>query len=425
MSMKVIFVSVSMVLLGVIAPARAATPQRLAIGQFRGPQAGRIQGAVESGLMARYYVVPDFSVDRAAKHHGVRLSSDDEFAVVGRALEVAGFVSAQVLNKKTSWQVRLQVRRGDTGTPAGSFVLANRRLDRLEDQVAKQAPARVQRLLAQAARRAKLEAAGATAAAAAAESGGAEADVSDTAPEASPDDPAAPPLLEMSVDGRVFTRSFSYVQNLSALPDYRLARSYSAALDATFYPAALAGQLPPVGVTGALEYAPDVKSRAAGSGESEATSVHAYRVGLKYRLGWDTASLTPQVAYGVQTFVTGDPSLAAPDVRYQFVHMGLDGRWSPGTRLSFFGSAAFLYGLSVGRMADPERFPRVTANGAAFEGGAAFAVARAVELRLTVGLRRFGLAMHSRPGDALVAGGAVDQVAWMGLGVAYRPGVSP
>jgi hypothetical protein len=42
-----------------------------------------------------------------------------------------------------------------------------------------------------------------------------------------------------------------------------------------------------------------------------------------------------------------------------------------------------------------------------------------------MGLRQLGLAMHARPGDRWVAGGAVDQLSWLGLGMAYRPRVTP
>jgi hypothetical protein len=401
-----------------LAGAQAA-PARLAIADFRGPHAGRIQGAAESGLMARYHVVPDFSVRRAARQNGVDLESDSDFGVVGRSLEVAGFVSAQVLPKRASWRVRLEVRRGDTGAPLGSFVLADRRLDGLESRIVRQAPAQVQRLLARRDADPVEVAAAEPPEAPATEP----AAVVESAP--APQPPGAP-FAELSLEGRLFTRSFSYAQNLSGLPDYRLARALSAALDLTLYPLALLRRraLPPIGLAAALEYAPGVKSRAAGGEQARETRVHAYRLGMKYRLDWSKVSLAPQVGYGRQTFETG-ATPAAPDVRYQFLWLGADGRVALGTRLSLFGSAAYLHGLSVGGLGATERFPRASAHGAAFELGAGLAVFRGLELRLAAGVRRFGLAMHSRPGDALVAGGAVDQLTWAGLGLAYRPAVSP
>jgi hypothetical protein len=407
-------------------------PERLAVAAFRGPQAGRIQGAVESGLMARYYLVPDFSVERVAKQHGVRLDADSDFGVVGRTLEVTGFVTAQV-QKRANWQVRLQVRRGDTGAPVGNFVLADRRLDGLESQIARRAPARVQRLLARAApdeaavARAPLGrpkgAASASTEPPRLETG---AEPSALAAHAAPEADAGPSAFaELSVEGRMFSRSFSYVQNVSGLPDYRLERALSTALDLTLYPGALVSRaLPALGVVGAVEYAPGVKSRVAGSDQKLATSVHGYRVGVKYRVSWSSISIAPQLAYGAQVFQTADPSPAAPDVQYKLVWAGAEGRWEPGARIALLGSVAYLHALSAGRIGDATRFPRVAAQGAAVEVGAAVALLRGLELRMTLGLRRFGLAMHARPGDTLVAGGAVDEISWVGLGLAYRPGRS-
>ena len=59
-------------------------------------QAQRLQGALEASLLKRYYVVPDFTVAEAARRQGVGLVADDDFAQVGRALQVRGFVSAEV-----------------------------------------------------------------------------------------------------------------------------------------------------------------------------------------------------------------------------------------------------------------------------------------------------------------------------------------
>jgi hypothetical protein len=165
-----------------------------------------------------------------------------------------------------------------------------------------------------------------------------------------------------------------------------------------------------------------VKSRVAGSEDRVSTNVNSYRVGVKYRLSWSSASIQPQLTYGAHSFQSSGLA-AAPDVRYQVLGIGADGRWAPTARIAFFGSAAYLHGLSVGELSDPSRFPRVTAGGGVFEVGAAAPIAAGLEVRLAVGLRRFGLAMHARPGDQLVAGGAVDQSTWLGLGLAYRPTV--
>jgi hypothetical protein len=438
MSMSMMMKSVSLVataLACLATPAQARRAlERLAIAEFHGPQAGRIQGAVESGLMARYYLVPDFTVEQAAREQGVRLSADSDFGLVGRTLDVSGFVSARV-QKRGAWQVRLEVRRGDTGAAVGSFVLADRRLERLETQVVRLAPARVRRLLAQAATpepELRVRPAPAPAPPEVVASASVEPQPLEVAAQAPPAEPAAPgprptspPFAELSIEGRLFTRSFSYVQNLSGLPDYKLVGALATAVDLTLYPAPLVGRgFPPIGVTAALDYAPGVRSRVAGSDQKLGTSVHAYRVGVKYRLAWSGLSLAPQLAYGAQVFQTADPSPGAPDVRYRLVWAGADARWEPGARIAVLANVAYLYPLSTGSLGAAGRFPRVTANGATVEVGAAVGITRGLEVRLTLGLRRFGLAMHARPGDTLVAGGAVDELSWVGLGLAYRPELS-
>ena len=409
--------------IGLATPAWARrAPERLAVSEFRGPQASRLQGAVESGLMARYYVVPDFTVERAARQEGVSLDGDRDFERVGRSLDLAGFVSARV-ERRGAWQVRMLVRRGDTGAPAGTVVLADRRLDRLEAQLAQHALGRVQRLLARAAPEPDLRAP--------------EAPRASLVPPSLPEPPepvvaaqAAPPvrgsprlLAELALDGRVFSRSFSYHQNLSGLPEYRLPRSFAAALELAMYPGALWSRaLAPLGLVGAVELAPAVKSQAAGSEGAAATTVHGYRAGVKYRLAWPAAAVSPQLAYGEQLFRTGAPR--APDVRYRLLWAGVDWRWQPGP-LAVSGTVAYLHALSIGGLGEATAFPHLTAQGLHAEVAASLALSPTTEVRLAMGLRQLGLAMHARPGDRWVAGGAVDQVSWLGLGMAYRPRVMP
>ena len=55
------------------------------------------------------------------------------------------------------------------------------------------------------------------------------------------------------------------------------------------------------------------------------------------------------------------------------------------------------------------------------EAAVAFAITPDLEVRATAGLRRYGFDMNSKPGDLWVAGGAIDQLMWGGLGLAYRP----
>src|SRR3954449_12574178 len=90
-----------------LAPAVEAADlsQRVAIGVFRGPQAGRVQDAVESALLRRYFLVPESAVVDAARKTGVRLQTAQDFAQVARNLNVQAFVTATV-RKQRVWTVQ-------------------------------------------------------------------------------------------------------------------------------------------------------------------------------------------------------------------------------------------------------------------------------------------------------------------------------
>jgi hypothetical protein len=400
-------------LLAVPAQAAAGQSDRVAIGAFQGPQADRIQGAVETGLMTRYYVVPDFNVAAEARRQGVLLRDDDDFGTVGRALDVQAFVSAEV-QKRAGWRVQLTVRRGDTGTAIGRLVLAKRPLDRLESQLATGASARVRSLLAKAAR-------AGDPGAQATQPAPVEEVASAPEPEAEAPGPA---LIELSAGARIFSRSFSYAQNLSDLPAYDLGRAVASSFELIVRPGQLLSMpegLRPLRLAGAFEYGLGIQSHVAGSEASRSTRVVGYLAGLGYELGRPGLVVAPQLAYASHTFSTGaEASSAAPDVRYGLLSAGADGRWAPAPGFALLAHAAYLKALSIAGLTAPERFPHATAQGLELETSVAFVFLPSVELRASLGLRRMAFSMHSQPGDRWVAGGAVDQTTWGGLSVAYR-----
>jgi hypothetical protein len=379
---------------------------------FAGPQAERIQGAVETGLAGRFDVVPDSRVAAAAQRQGVGLVGDADFARLGRTLDVRAFVSAYTQKRdRRGWQVRLVVRRGDTGTAVGRLLVTGRRLDRLERTLTRQTSPRLQALVEEAASiKAAPESEGPLPAAAYEQ----EAVVEDS--ERRPGE-----LIELTLDGRVFSRSFTYAQNVSRLPGYRLNRALATALEATLRPGVLiSDSLAGIGIVGGLEYGLGVRS--VGVGDNRATNdVRGYSVGLEYRLGQGASSVAPQIAYASSSFITGDVDSSAPNVRYRLLSGGAAGRWAILPRFALLGRAAYLHALSAGPLSEPGRFSRATVRGVQGEAAAAFAITPDLEVRATAGLRRFGLDMNSKPGDLWVAGGAVDQLIWGGLGLAYRP----
>jgi hypothetical protein len=416
-------VSLLVVAAGVLLAARSVRASddqdRVAIESFRGPHAQRLQGAVETGLMGHYYLVPDFSIEQMARRQGVAMNSADGLAQVGRALQVRAFLSAEV-QKKRNWHVQVLVRSGDTGAPIGRFVVAHRRLDHLESTLASRTSRRVGALLARASY--------ADGASAASERGlappavaAAAADKDDD--EANADEGHPGEVIEVAVETRVFNRSFSYNQNLSGLSDYHLEGALAATLAARFHPlATVSPALAPIGVSAALEYGLGVGSRVAGSEQRTSTDVHGYDIGLGYRLrlGDGDSTLSPTLGYASSTFDAGQ-NAGAPNADYRVVKPGFDFRWAAHDRLALVGHGEYLHVLSSGPLGDAEHFPRATIRGIEASLGLNFALSRTFELEASGGLRRLGVATNVIPGDKTVAGGAVDQTTWIGVGAVYRP----
>jgi hypothetical protein len=403
------------------ATAAAAAP-RVAIEGFRGPQAERIQGAVENGLLGRYYVVPDFSVEEAARASGVQLLVDREFAQVGKALDVRAFVSAEIArHRQLGWQVRLLVRRGDTGAPIGRILVADRRLDRLERELSHRTSRRLEALLARAPGPSGLEPGPLAAAASAEVEGELEVEAGSLPPEP-PRRGRAPRVLEVAVEARMFSRSFSYAQNLTELPEYEISQAVATVMEVALHPLGTSDPaLAPVGLLASLEYGLGVGSRVSESEERRTSDVHGYGVGLEYRLQQGDFELAPQLGYALRAFTTGEPGGQSPDVSYGLLSAGLAARAQLTERLGALARGGYLHVLDAGPLTSEERFSRATVRGMEAEGGLVFSVARDVEIRASVGLRRFGYDMNARPGDSWVAGGAIDQTIWGGLGLVYHP----
>jgi hypothetical protein len=406
------------------ATAVAAAP-RVAIEGFRGPQAGRVQGAVETGLLGRYYVVPDFSVEEAARTSGVELLVDDEFAQVGKALDVRAFLSAEIArHRKSGWQVRLLVRRGDTGAPIGRILVTDRRLDRLERELSRRTFRRLETLFARAAAPPGLEPAPLAPSLDDRAEAEVEADVDSDEPAAGRAGPG-PRLLEVAVDARMFSRSFSYAQNLTGLPEYEISGAVATVMEVALHPlASLGSALAPVGLLASLEYGLGVGSRVSESEERRSSDVHGYGVGLEYRLQQAGFELAPQLGYALRAFTTGEPGAQSPDVSYRLLSGGLAARAPLTARLGAMVRGSYLHVLDAGPLTAEQRFSRATVQGMELEGGLAFGVLRELEIRASVGLRRFGYDMNAQPGDSWVAGGAVDRTIWGAIGLVYHPGES-
>jgi hypothetical protein len=218
------------------------------------------------------------------------------------------------------------------------------------------------------------------------------------------------------------SRHFSYVDRLTpTLRPYDLFVAPLVAVSGEVYPlmSTAIPVLSELGATGAFARAFGLGSQDS-SGTSVSTSWQAFDLGLRERLPLGKAFVVGiDAGYGDTSFAFDDPVRAAaqlPSVHYKFLRGGLDGRFVRGD-LSVRAGASYLDVLSTGDFA--ALFPRASVGGVEAGLGISDRVAPAVEVSLDLAYTRFFYRLLPQPGDTYVAGGALDEMATVSLGVAY------
>lgn len=218
------------------------------------------------------------------------------------------------------------------------------------------------------------------------------------------------------------SRHFSYVDRLTpTLRPYDLFAAPLVTIDGEVYP--LAGSSTPVlsglGATGRYARALGLAS-ADSAGTKVGTSWQAFDLGLRERLPltrWFVLGV--DVGYGDASFVFDNaiqPAAQLPSVHYKVLRGGVDGRFGRGD-LSLQLGARYLEVLSTGDLAT--LFPHAKVGGVEATIGVADTVARGIEVSLDVTYTRYFYSLLPVPGDAYVAGGALDEMASVSLGIAY------
>ena len=449
------------------APAGSDPGQRVAIDSFRGPQGSVVQDAVESALLRRYFLVPDEEVLEAARRSGVRLRSSEDFAEVGRSLNVAAFVTATV-KRNRNWRVEMVVRDGETGEAVARYDVTDRHLTGVATTLARAMPRQLQVLLARnvaaadanadedAQLRARVRPPARTRApdeepetrtlrpSRRAKEAPAKADKGDKDDEEEDADSEAPadeepprpkqseeiprPYLEIGAGGRVFSRSMTFTENYSNIPAYRLDRATALTIDVAFHPFAVADStrdqwIAGLGLTGNITYAMGVTTEVAGADGRARTEVHGYELGVRYRGIAGPVDIVPRVGYIADTFAA-NVGPVSPDVDYRVVRAGLLLRLALSRQAFMRANADYLDVLSAGRLNDADRFPRAVTRGVDIGLGAGYAFSDNVEAWVAVGLRRYGYDLKVQPGDNLIAGGALDEYVSMSMGLTYRPSLA-
>jgi hypothetical protein len=227
-------------------------------------------------------------------------------------------------------------------------------------------------------------------------------------------------FFQLSAGIEVGERRFAYTDGLT--PNLRTYQLNAAPL------AVAGGEVYPLGGTHPLEPAVTLGyarafalSSAPSSGGALSTAWSRFHAGGKVRLRTgDTGSpiLSLVGAYGEEAFSIYDlQSGSMPAVDYRFVRAGADARLPLGSNAALFADAAYLFVLSSGQVG--ARFPRSSVGGVLAELGGALTFAGSFEARLTLSYRRFFYAMHPTPGDAYVAGGALDEFGGALASLAY------
>lgn len=231
-------------------------------------------------------------------------------------------------------------------------------------------------------------------------------------------------LVDAEIAGDAAGRSFDYHDGLSGN-----LRSYSVAPAAMFgghvavFPLADGlGLLRDIGVVGA--YARSLFLESALSGGIHVHTVEsAYSVGLRVRIhpwGEEAALIGVSDEYAGQSFVFdpvgGGVDSQLPAADYRANRTAVDGR-IPFGRLALLASFGFRAVFDAGPVAS--RFRHPSANGIDADLGAAFAIARGIEARAVLDYERYFYSFSPVPGDAYVAGGALDQFYGARLGLAY------
>lgn len=239
--------------------------------------------------------------------------------------------------------------------------------------------------------------------------------------------PRLPPPLAMTVGFAVTNRSFTYNDDIfGTLAPYELPAAPVVTLAAEWTPGGHAdlGVLSGLSVWAQGELGVGIESVGA-QGDPHPTEMWSVGGGLRYRVRIDDVELSVEGGYRGVGFAIRDASETQPrpEVPNVEIHAALAGagfRWDIGGGVFFVGRGAYLAPFSAGEIASEAWFPRASVGGLEANAGVGLRVDD-VEFRALFAMRRFWYAMGSEPGDARVAGGAVDQYLSGVLELAWLP----
>jgi hypothetical protein len=180
-----------------------------------------------------------------------------------------------------------------------------------------------------------------------------------------------------------------------------------------------------VGIGGEYAFAPHLVSELS-DGRSLGTSWDRGRASLRVPVRAGASARAPVIAgvlgyewLGFSFGGAGELEAALPTVGYHLVRVGADGQVPLYRSLSLLASFAYLAPVEAGPLY--ERFRDPTVGGIDAGLGLGLGVARGARVTLKLGYERFYSSFEPVPGDAYVAGGALDQFGGVEIGIDYAP----
>jgi hypothetical protein len=231
-------------------------------------------------------------------------------------------------------------------------------------------------------------------------------------------------LLEFELGGEAAGRNFVYSDGITpTLRSYNVVPAAMFTLHAEVFPLADgSGVLRDIGLIGGFSRTLFLES--SGGGQSNiSTAETSYLGGLRVRIrpgGNEGPVIGISDAYVSQSFdfgaTTGALTSQLPSVDYTANRTAVDARIPVG-RFAFLAEAGFRAVLNAGAVA--QHFRSTSVEGVDAELGGALAIAPGWEARLIADYERYFYAFSPVPGDAYVAGGALDQFFGARLALAW------
>ena len=253
---------------------------------------------------------------------------------------------------------------------------------------------------------------------------------------------SVPPTFDAFIGPTGTSRALAYHQDFSSvgMRPYSLPLAAAPTLRIVWYPisALSSGPMQHLGVEVAIEQAFGLQSSAGADGSELAgktfgNSVHEYAGGLRYRIPFGAGhQVWISGTAGEHAFVFTSPSdcggcramLHIPDTIYRFGRPGIGLRLELPGDLSVTAGAGYRYVFNAGGTDLDGYFPHRTVGGVDVDLALGYRIAPNLEIRGSGQLRRYFYDMHSKAGDAYLAGGAIDQYWTVGLGMAVLLGGS-